>query len=56
MCLAIIKCIPEYSCEINGIVYQFYTSNQGSSARIISYPLHLSAKARKAENDSFVVA
>ncbi|WP_192484310.1 MULTISPECIES: hypothetical protein [Cysteiniphilum] len=51
-----IQCTTKYSCEINGIVYQFDIKNQGSSARITGYHANLSDDTTKAADNSFVVA
>ncbi|WP_151192835.1 hypothetical protein [Cysteiniphilum sp. JM-1] len=51
-----IQCTTKYSCEINGIVYQFDVKNQGNSAHIAGYHANLSDDTAKAADNSFVVA
>ena len=51
-----IQCTIKYSCEINGIVYQFNVKNQGGDTRIQSYHANLSNERAKAADNSFVVA
>ncbi len=51
-----IQCTTKYSCEINGILYQFDVKNQGNNTRISGYHANLSDATVKAADNSFVVA
>ena len=51
-----IQCTTKYSCEINGILYQFNVKHQGGETLIQSYHANLSGETAKAADNSFVVA
>lgn len=51
-----ITATTEYSCEINGIVYQFDTIFENDTSRISGYHAYLSPAAEQAASKSFVVA
>ncbi|WP_119328886.1 hypothetical protein [Cysteiniphilum halobium] len=51
-----IQCTTKYSCEINGIVYQFDVKQHNNTLRIAGYHANLSKETAKAAGNSFVVA